>query len=417
MQYLKQSTASQSVLLGPFVDDTDGTTAETGLTIANTDIRLSANGGNMFAKTSGGGTHDEEGHYTITLDATDTATVGRLQVSCKVAGALAVWAEFQVLEEAVYDRDFAAAATGVDADWTNAGRLDAILDAVVADTNELQGDDVPGLISTLDAVVDTVKAETVLILADTTLIVADTGELQTNQGNWLTITGHATEAKQDIIDGIVDTILLDTGELQTNQGNWLTVTGFATETKQDVIDGIVDTILLDTGELQTNQGNWLTITGHATETKQDVIDGIVDTILIDTATTIPGLISALNDIATSDLDTALATYDGPTNAEMVARTHSAAAIAKLNAAALGIVVGTVNTGVVASTTTTFQSSDVTEATADHFIGRIVVFYDSADALYGQATDITDYILNGAEGKFTFTALTSAPADADKFVIL
>lgn len=110
MIFLKQSTASQSVLLGPFVDDTDGATAETALTIANTDIRLSANGGNMFSKTSGGGTHDEAGWYAATFDATDTATVGRLQVSVKVAGALHIFAEFQVLEEVVYDAMFGSGA-------------------------------------------------------------------------------------------------------------------------------------------------------------------------------------------------------------------------------------------------------------------------------------------------------------------
>lgn len=112
MQYLRQSTASQSVLIGPFVDSTNGVDAETGLTVANTDVRLSANGGNMAAKNSGGGTHDEAGWYAITLDATDTATVGRLQLSVAVAGALPVFAEFQVLEEAVYDALFASSAPG-----------------------------------------------------------------------------------------------------------------------------------------------------------------------------------------------------------------------------------------------------------------------------------------------------------------
>jgi len=112
MLHLKQSTASQSVLLGPFVDDTDGATPETGLTIANTDIRLSKNGGNMAAKNSGGGTHDENGWYTITLDATDTDTVGTLQISSKVAGALTVFMEVTVLEEEVYDDLFASGAVG-----------------------------------------------------------------------------------------------------------------------------------------------------------------------------------------------------------------------------------------------------------------------------------------------------------------
>lgn len=113
MLYLRQSTASQSDTIGPFVDDTDGKTAETGLSIANTDIRLSKNGGNMAAKNSGGGTHDEAGWYTVTFDATDTDTVGRLKVSVGVSGALPVFAEYTVLEEAVYDALFAASATGL----------------------------------------------------------------------------------------------------------------------------------------------------------------------------------------------------------------------------------------------------------------------------------------------------------------
>lgn len=105
---LRQATASQSVTIGPFVDSTDGVTLESGLTIANTDIRLSANGGNYAAKNSGGGTYDESGMYTITLDATDTATVGKLQLVVAVSGALVVYHEYQVVEEAVYDATVAA---------------------------------------------------------------------------------------------------------------------------------------------------------------------------------------------------------------------------------------------------------------------------------------------------------------------
>lgn len=58
--------------------------------------------------------------------------------------------------------------------------LDAVVDTVkaetaliVADTSELQTDDVPGLIAALDAVVDTVKAETALIVADTNELQSD----------------------------------------------------------------------------------------------------------------------------------------------------------------------------------------------------------------------------------------------------
>jgi hypothetical protein len=110
MFHLRQSTASQAVLIGPFIDETDGITAMTGLTIANTDIRLSANGGNIAAKNSGGGTHDELGYYTITLDATDTATVGRLQLMVHATGALPVYHEFQVVEEVPFDAIYASSA-------------------------------------------------------------------------------------------------------------------------------------------------------------------------------------------------------------------------------------------------------------------------------------------------------------------
>lgn len=110
--FLKQSTASQSRSIGPFLSDSDFVTAQTGLTIANTDIKLMVNGAASANKNSGGGTHRVNGVYGITFDATDTATVGELFVSVKVSGALPVFATFVVIEEAVYDMLFAATALG-----------------------------------------------------------------------------------------------------------------------------------------------------------------------------------------------------------------------------------------------------------------------------------------------------------------
>lgn len=113
--FVKQSTASQSRIIGPFVDDTDFKSLETGLTIANTDIKLSKNGAASVNKNSGGATHIVNGNYAITLDATDTNTVGQLHVSVSVAGALVVVATYTVLEESIYDSLFAASAAGFDA--------------------------------------------------------------------------------------------------------------------------------------------------------------------------------------------------------------------------------------------------------------------------------------------------------------
>lgn len=103
MHLLKQST-SITIQLGPFLDETDGHTPETGLTIAQADIRLSKNGANIAqTNDSGGATHDELGWYSLTLDATDTATLGRLLVIVHESGALPVWREFMVVTANVWD--------------------------------------------------------------------------------------------------------------------------------------------------------------------------------------------------------------------------------------------------------------------------------------------------------------------------
>jgi hypothetical protein len=112
--FLRQSTASQNLTLPTFVDSTDGDTAETGLTIANTDIKLTKGfaATTQTNKNSGGATHIATGDYYATFDATDTDTVGPLKIKVKVSGALAVWMDCVVLEEATYDLLFASSALG-----------------------------------------------------------------------------------------------------------------------------------------------------------------------------------------------------------------------------------------------------------------------------------------------------------------
>ena len=234
MLILKQSTASQAVLIGPFVDSTDGSTAETGLTIANTDIRLSANGANMFAKTSGGGTHDEAGWYTITLDATDTATVGSLQLSVDVSGALPVFTEFQVLEENVYDAWFAAGAAAgtdlasilTDTGTTLDGKINTIdsnVDSVLADTADMQ--------PKLGTPAADVSADIAAVKVDTAATLTDTADMQPKIGT------PAADVSADIAAVKVDTaaILVDTGT---------TLDG-----KLDTIDNVVDAIKVVTDQL------------------------------------------------------------------------------------------------------------------------------------------------------------------------
>lgn len=148
----------------------------------------------------------------------------------------------------------------------------------------------------------------------------------------------------------------------------------------------------------------------------------------------------------AEVDTAFSDYDGPTNAEMEARTLVAAsygtaanqtniqsrlpaalvtgrmssdaeaisnstdAADKVEAAAETMVTGAATA---TTLTTTTMSTNLTEATDDHYNGRVIIW--TSGVLSGQATDITDY--TGATKLLTFTAVTEAPSDADTFVIV
>jgi len=76
----------------------------------------------------------------------------------------------------------------------------------------------------------------------------------------------------------------------------------------------------------------------------------------------------------------------------------------------GIVAGIVGTG--STTTSIANCTGFTEATNDHFNGRLITFLTGN--LAGQQTQITDYV--GSTQTFTCAALTEAPANTDTFVI-
>lgn len=104
-QILRQSTA-YTFRFGPFLDETDGKTAETALTIAAGDIYLSKAGGAFAAKndaTALTGTGDARGYYTCVLNTTDINTLGNFRVHAHIPGALPVWQDFTVLPAQVYD--------------------------------------------------------------------------------------------------------------------------------------------------------------------------------------------------------------------------------------------------------------------------------------------------------------------------
>jgi len=149
----------------------------------------------------------------------------------------------------------------------------------------------------------------------------------------------------------------------------------------------------------------------------------------DNGADINAIVADTNELQTDDYPTSIAAL--PTAAEIktaieAAGSHLAlikavtdalttAAATKIALSAGTIVVGTVSHDNTAATTTVFYCDDITEATADHYNGRIVIF--TSGALQYQASDITDYELDTGEGKFTVTATTEAAADNDTFIIV
>jgi hypothetical protein len=186
---LKQST-SVDVPIGPFLDATDGITAETGLTITQPDVRLKKNNGNWAQKAAAQTlTHEENGFYEVTLDATDTDTLGLLRLAVFESGACPVWEDFVVLPANVFDSGIGATdVLQVDvAQWLGT----APATPTVAGVPEVDLTHVAG--ATTD--VSTIPASVAAILVDTAVIGS------TGQG----LTSLATQASVNTIDDFLDT--------------------------------------------------------------------------------------------------------------------------------------------------------------------------------------------------------------------
>lgn len=197
---LKHNTAGQVVPLGQFLDSTDGDTEEPSLTIANTDIRIwKAGATSLVNKNSGGATYMSNGVYYATFDATDTNTLGPLEIFVHVAGALAVHKVCVVRAANVYD-------------------------SVVANTDLLQTD-VTQLAS--DATAVTNLRDTALTIATGTAI---TGTLSTTQ-----MSTNLTETTDDHYVGL---LLKWKGGALAGQG--ATITGYNGTTKVLTFTAVTD---------------------------------------------------------------------------------------------------------------------------------------------------------------------------------
>jgi hypothetical protein len=229
-----------------FVQDSSGD-AVTGLTDGSFTKRISKAGG-AWADLSATIAETENGWYTVAFSSSDTNTRGAMAVRLTASGAQQTNLLFQVVTRLPWEfaypttagRSIDVATDGVvginldnasgsltnGTDITNIPTVAEIraeidsnstqLSAIVADTNELQTDDIPSSLTTIEGKIDN--------------ILADTNELQTDDipGTLTTI-----EGKIDTIDGVVDSILVDTGT---------------------TLQGELDGIQADTEDLQTQIG-------------------------------------------------------------------------------------------------------------------------------------------------------------------
>jgi hypothetical protein len=185
---------------------------------------------------------------------------------------------------------------------TNA-TLDAKLDTIITDTNELQTDWVNG--GRLDLILDAILADTAALDTDLTAVLADTNELQTD---W--VNGGR-------LDLLIDQILNDTNELQTDWVDGgrldllLDLASATNPTAADIADAVWDeltsghTTAGTTGKALTDASSagdpWSTAlpgaygSGTAGKILSDASTEIT-AILVDTGTTIPAALTTIDSI-------------------------------------------------------------------------------------------------------------------------
>ena len=293
---LKQSTAVD-VLIGPFVDITNGATAESGETPT---VKLSKNGQTLAAKSDVTvPVHDADGYYNCELDATDTNTVGTLVLTVAAsATALPVRHEFQVVAANVYDSLYAAGGTD-------------ILQVETTTNSDKTGYSISGTKTTLDGLNDVAATD-----------IVSSGAITTSGGAVSNVT-------------LVATTTTNTDMRGTDGANTTTP-----PTSAQIADAVWDESL----GAHTTAGS----TGKALK---QIKEGVISAE------------SSVNDLS--------------------------------------------------STTTTFVTS-LTEATDGFYQDKVIVFISGT--LTGQARHIDTYV--GSTKSITVSkAFTSAPANADEFLIL
>ena len=373
-----------------------------------------------------------------------TGTVGGVSVVGEVVGEFSL--DLSAALKAVDALNDVAATDIVSAGaiTTSSGAVSTVTTCTTTTTNtDMRGTDSAATaanLATVDTNVDSILVDTAEIgtagagltninLPNQTMDI--TGNLSGSVGS---VTGGATSAAQttaqndlDIITGAsgvnlltatqasIDAIEVDTNSLNdtkipntlntTASGNigvdWANVENPTTALDLSGTDiQLVDTATTVTGgatsAAQTTAQNDLDIiTGASGVNLLTATQASIDAIETDTGTTLPATLGTpaadvSADIAAVKVDTAATLAD----------TVILSSVFKVGAAVTGTL------------STTQMSTNLTEATDDHYNGRLITW--TSGVLLEQQTDITDY--TGATKVLTFTTTTDAPANNDTFVI-
>lgn len=197
MKFLRQSTAA-AISFGPAELPADGITLVTTLVSAidhaTTGIKLSKNGGPMTIRHQAvtASTYDSYGQYIVTLDTTDTNTLGRLRMLfAGNAGVFPMKDDFMVLPANVFDSLVSASAFL---------KIDiAAINTVAADAALLDGNVAGDVIGTISTAVNGAGSATQFSCSDITTAGANhwlgksvTVKSGTLKGQWWgVVTGYA----------------------------------------------------------------------------------------------------------------------------------------------------------------------------------------------------------------------------------
>lgn len=317
-------------------------------------------------------------------------------------------------------------------DWANGGRLDLIIDDILLDTG-----------TTLDDLIDT-EVAAILTAVDTEI--ADiqsrlpaalvSGRIDASVGAMAANVMTAAAAAADLSAEIADAVWDEATSGHTTAGSYgkavpdIEVDTTAIEADTQDIQSRLPAALTG-GRIDASVGamaaNVITAAAAAADFGAEIADAVLDEALaghstagslgkavtdieVDTSTTLQGELDGIQ-ADTEDIQARLpaALVSGRMSSDMVAVSGDTVAADRLEAALDGTVTGSVNDA--AATTTSFVT-DLSSAVNDYYNGRLLTF--TSGVLTGQQVEITDYV--GATKTVTVSATTSAPANTVTFVI-